>query len=81
MFSVMVNLLFKLHRLVRCSPIPHCSLNRGSLQEVTLRVFWAVICGRCSHVQAHACVLIYTYWDTSSRSTPHLGRCSITLVE
>lgn len=81
MFNVTPHLLFKLHRLAQCSPISHRSSNRGSLQEVTLRVFWAVICGGCSHVQAHAYILIYNYSDTGSRSRPHTGRCSTTLVE
>lgn len=62
MFNVTLNLLFKLHRLAPCSPIPHRSSNRGSLQEVTLME------------DAHMCkpTLAYSYTPTQTLA-PGLG--------
>lgn len=58
MFHVTLNLLFKPQRLAH-APHSSCSSNQGSLWEMTLSVFRAVVHEGCSHVQAHTCTLIY----------------------
>ena len=58
MFRVTLNLLFKPQRLAH-APHSSRSSNQGSLQEMTLSVFRAVIREGCSHGQAHAGTLMY----------------------
>lgn len=77
MFNVMLNLPFK---ITQVGPTLLHSSNQGSLQEMTLSVFQAVIHEGCSHVQptlAHS----YTYLDTGSGFRRHIGGYSIILVE
>lgn len=77
MFNGMLSLLCKPHKLAPRSSIPQI---KGSLQEMTLRVFRAVIHEGCSHAQptlSHS----YTYLDTGSVFRQHIGGCSLALVE